>query len=419
MKKRVIELGKTLLIMVLIVTLLLLTFAAMPADMIRGNLVLSKVLQPFAPLLGLPQAELAYVEDAQPVSDAAQPLTISVSNSSGRYTARWDFAALDTAYESLGGMLGEALDTAQDLTAVRPGRLRTALVQPSVCFDFGFPLSARLLASWLDAETDQTMPDGALYILSLEQDQVVLYLSGSSTCRAVTQLDPDAFLTLLDQFSDDGSQFAFETDSHLSDLTLIPGRNPTVLAATSGNPCDNRYMETLATALGFNPYDDSSYTDSSGITWFSETNCSLQIGPDGRVLLTSASPERFLASGDSTDILVEEARGLVELAVGNVIGDGRIYLSGVTREEDTTVCTFDYVLDGIPVSCGEDSAATVTFSGRTLTEFRILAARFSLSGEAMKILPHVQAAAILPEEGKLSLAYDRPGVGELTAGWKS
>ena len=418
MKKQMIELGKSLLIVILIFTLLLLTFAAIPSDMLRGNPVLSGILQPFAPLLGLPQAELAYVEEVQPVSDAAQPLAISVSNSSGRYTARWDFTALDTAYETLGGMLGEALDTAQEFTAVRSGRVRTALVQPSVCFDFGFPLSAQLLASWLDAETDQTMPEGAMYILSLEEDQVALYLYGSGTYRADTQLDPAAFLTLLDQFAEDGSRFAFETNSHLSDLTLIPGKDPTVLTAASANPCDNRYMEALATALGFNPYDETRYTDSSGVTWFSETNCSLQIASDGSVLLTSTAPERFLASGDSTDILVEEARALVELAVGDVIGDGRIYLSGVTQKEDTTVCTFDYVLGGIPVSCGEETAAAVTFTGRTVTEFRILAARFTLTGEPMKLLPHLQVSAIIPEGGSLTLTYERTGAGELSAGWK-
>ena len=415
--KKLIELGKSLLIAVLICTLLLLTFAAMPVDMIRGNPTLSTVLQPFAPLLGLPQAELAYVEDARPVSDAAQPLSISVLNSAGRYTARWDFAALDSAYETLGGILGEALDTAESFAAVRPDRMEQVLSCPGVCFDYGFSLSARLLASWLDAAPVDSVPEGSMYVLALEEERVVLYLYGTGCYRAETQVDPQTFTALLDTFKEDGSHYAFETDSHLSRLTLIPGSDPVITAATSANPCDTRYIENLATELGFNPYDDSSYTDSSGSTWFSETNCSLQVSANGEILLTSTSGERFLAAGEGTESLVEEARALVELAVGDVIGDARIYLSGVTRSGDETVCTFDYVLNGIPVQCGE-AAASVTFRGRALTEFRMLAAQFAQSAEVMKILPHTQVAAILPKGGKLTLEYDRTTTGPLAAGWK-
>ena len=189
-------------------------------------------------------------------------------------------------------------------------------------------------------------------------------------------------------------------------------------AAVSSNPCDKSYVESLAAALGFNPYDDSSYTDSSGVTRFSETNCSLQISAAGELLLTAVGTQRFAAADDTTGALVEQARALTEQAVGSVAEDGRLYLSGVSRDGETTVCTFDYVLDGIRVSCGETPAASVTFTGSAMTECRILIAGFRLGNEPLALLPHTQAAAILPAGGSLSLEYNRPSTGAMTAGWK-
>ena len=249
MKKRVWETVKTLLIVLLFLSLLLLTIAAMPMDMIRGTPWLSTVLQPMAPLLGLPEAELAYVEDAQPVLDAAQPLQISVLNSAGRYTAQWDFASLDLAYETLGGLLGQALDTAGEFTEVNPARLPQILSNPSVSFDYGFPLSASLLASWLEAPAEVGDIAGETYILSIENELVRLYILGDQCLQTKTDISPDSLQSLLEQFRPDGSRYAFEAESHLTPLALIPGSVPEIRAADSGSLCDTRYIETLATAL--------------------------------------------------------------------------------------------------------------------------------------------------------------------------
>ena len=417
MKKRAWETMKSLLIVILFFTLLLLTILAMPKDMIRSTPWLSTVLQPLAPVLGLPEAELAYVEDAQPVMDAAQPLRISVRNSAGRYTAQWDFTALDSAFETLGGMLGQALDTAGEFAAVRVDRLTQALSRPSVCFDYGFPLAAQLPASWLGAETAQTDAAGQMYILAVEDGQVNVYLSGETCLRAETEVNPEALTALLEQFRPDGSRYAFEAGSHLTMLAMIPGSDPAIQAAVSASPCDSRYIETLATALGFNPYDENRYTDSAGVTYFSETSCSLQIATSGRILLTSNSTDLFQADGNTVEILVEEARSLVQLAVGSILEDARLYLSGVSQSGDTTTITFDYVLNGIPVSCDGTPAATITFSGRAMTSMDLLAAALTCTDEPLKILPPAQASAIIPAGSDLILKYDRSADGIITAGW--
>ncbi len=417
MKTKILEAGKSLLIIVLICTLLLLTVAAMPKEMIRGTPWLSNVLQPLAPFLGLQEAELTYVEDAQPVLNAAQPLRITVGNTAGRYSAQWDFASLDSAFDMLGGLLGQALDTAEELTEVPSSRLTAALSNPSVCFDYGFPISARLLGSWLDAASVTVDGSGEQYILAVEEGRVNLYLSGKDNFCAATSVDGAALLSVLESVKPDGSLYGFETDTRLQPLALLPGSKPRVETAETANPCDSRYLEALATALGFNPYDENRYTDSAGVTWFSETNCSLQIDLAGHVLLSSTSADRFQADNHSAESLVELARELVHLTVGNVLGEARIYLNGVTLTDTETTVTFDYVLRGIPVTCSSGPAASLTFSGQSLTEMSVQVMSFACTGEAVQLLPPTQAAAIIPMGGKLNLKYSCAGFGPMGVGW--
>lgn len=416
MKRRILEIGKDLIIVLLIACLMLLAAASLPAESIRSSPWLSSLLRPIAPLLGLPQSELVYVETALPVLDAAQPLLISVRNDAGRATAMWDFGELDSAFETFGGILGEALDTAGALTPVTQDQLQDALSGPSVFIRYGTALPADLLAVWLDASIDAASPEASIYALALEEDAVTLYLSGSRCYAAATAVQAATLSALLDQYRPDGSQFAFEAGSSVEALSLLPGPGTVVRAASASNPCDSRYTEQLATALGFNPYGDASYTDSVGNTSFTESNCALQVSASGHVLLTASAGDRFPVSGDGMDAYVESARQLVELATGETLGDARMYLSGLTQDGETVTCTFDYVLSGIPVATG-GHGATVTFSSGALLQLEVQVIRCSLSTLTQDLLPVAQAAAILPEGSRLLLQYGGSASGTLTAGW--
>lgn len=417
MKRRLFEIGKDILIVLLICSLLLLAVAALPADSIRNTPWLSSLLQPFAALLGLPQSELTYVETALPVLDAAQPLAISVQNSAGRYTAMWDFSALDAAFESLGGLLGQALDMAGSFSTVTQRQLLEALSGPSVYFYYGATLPADLLASWLDASMEGDTPGASACVLALEDGAVTLYLAGDGCYAAPTSVQADTLSGLLEQFRPDGSQFAFETDSKLDSLSLLPGGSPLVSAVTASNPCDSRYMEQLATDLGFNPYGDGSYTDALGNTCFAESNCSLQITPDGRLLLGSTAAGRFEAAGESLDALVEEARRLVDLASSGVLGEARIYLTGLEQDGETTVCTFEYMISGVSVSIRGGHGAEVTFQGRAVSQMQMQVKTYTRTTETLNLLPAHTAASILPTGSRLALQYSDTGSGSLTAGW--
>ena len=414
--KRLIEIGKDLLIVFLLCSLLLLAIAAVPTETIRANPRLSKYLQPLAPVLGLPEAELAYVETVLPVLDAAQPVAISVKSTAGRSTAMWDFDTLDAAFDTYGGLLGQAMDTAERFAAASENQVRKALSGTCVYFRYHRSLPASLLASWLGAELHADLPETQTCVLAAEGDVVALYFLGSPHFRAVTQVDPYDLITLVEKSRPDGSQMAFETDSQLSPTALLPGSTVSAPGVATSNPCDSRYMDQLATDLGFNPYSDTRFIDDDGTTHFSEANNALSISSNGEIVLTNADSSRFQASSGKRDALVELARQLVETTVGDVCGTARIYLSGVEQQEDTTVCTFEYLVSGITVDLGA-KAATVTFSGSSVREMRIRAVAFRLTGNALLPLPVTQAAAILPPDSNLLLQYRTDGGSALAVGW--
>ena len=240
---------------------------------------------------------------------------------------------------------------------------------------------------------------------------------GQPHFRALTQLDPAALETLLAQVRPDGSKFAFETDSPLEPLTLLPGSSVSVSGIAVSNPCDSRYIDQLATDLGFNPYDETRYLDDEGTTHFSETNAALQISATGEIQLTGAPGNRFCSSSSEDDALAEQARRLVETVMGDLVSDGRIYLSGFYRQNNSTVCTFDYWVSGIPVSTN-GNAARIVFTGQNFSSMELQTMTFRATGDLIYPLPVAQAAAILPEDSTLTLQY-RLSNGTLTAGWKN
>ena len=87
--------------------------------------------------------------------------------------------------------------------------------------------------------------------------------------------------------------------------------------------------------------------------------------------------------------------------------------------EEETVCTFDYVLDGVPVMQKNGAhAAVVYFTGGALTELELLLRSYTPGTQPISLMPAAQAAAIVPEGSWLRILYDDPGGGQLNAGWK-
>lgn len=423
--RRWLEIGKDLLIVILVLALLALTVLSLPDRMLASIPGIQAVLGPFAGFFGLSQTELDYTENTAPGLDAAQPLAVSVRNSAGRFSAQYDFAAIDSLYEALGSTLGQALETSSAMEETTLQKLYAAMSGTGVTFLYPAALPSDVLASWLGAQPQESGSAAFLYILSVQESgRVRLYLRGSACWVCDTAISADTLTQALDGYRPDGSFFALEDGTGVYDrldpCSLISVPSPQILEATSTDPCDTRFVTALASTLGFNPYGDASYTDDAGNSFFSESDASLRVLTSGQLLLrVDPGAERFTAASADPESVIEFTRALLEQILSTTDTDARLYLSEFTQTEDGTVCSFDYVLGGVPIlQNGEPHAASATFTDGTLTELTFLLRGYHAGTQALALIPAAQAAAIVPEGSTLRIYYDDSGSGSLTAGWR-
>ena len=419
MRKKVVELCKSLLIALLALSILALTVLALPTRTLTQTPWLAAILSPFAQVLGMERASAPLAQADETSAPAAQPVQLSIMTGGGRATLAYDFTALDEGYEALGGLLAQALDTADAPQQATRARLYEALGGESVAFVYPGALPADAVASWLGADAETFAGCNAwLYVLSARGETAQLYLLGEAALVADTQLASETITHAAGAYHPDGSQFLFETVSelyaHLDGAALIPAA-PALRAAELTNPCDSRFITALASRLGFNPYGDATYTDDAGNTFFSETNYTLQISADGRLRLRSQDRARLPASGGAAG-QIQAARELLGQLLSGVQSDARLYLTGYTPTDTGAVCTFDYVLSGARVLQASGAGASVTISSGRITAADAVLAGYTLTDGTLTLLPAAQAAVLLADDTRMELCYAVSG-GQLSAGW--
>ena len=207
--RRLLEIGKDLLIAVLVLVNVTLAIMCLPTKTLTQTKWLASVLRPFAGLFGLNEAELTYTAPATGSAfiGAAQPIAVTLSTETGRQTAQYEFAALDTLYGQYGGLLAQALESAEAPQACAESEFYKALRGPGAAFCFPGEISPAVLGAWLNVRA----PEGAAaqwYLLALDGETVRLYLLGDGCYRTQTALSAETLAAELSAAVPDGSFFA-------------------------------------------------------------------------------------------------------------------------------------------------------------------------------------------------------------------
>ena len=130
--RRLLEIGKDILIVFLVLVNVTLAIMCLPTKTLTQTKWLASALRPFAGLFGLNEAELTYTAPATGSAfiGAAQPIAVTLSTEAGRQSAQYDFAALDTLYGQYGGLLAQALESAETPQACTESAFYAALRGP-------------------------------------------------------------------------------------------------------------------------------------------------------------------------------------------------------------------------------------------------------------------------------------------------
>ena len=418
MKRRAREICKTVIILMLLLSVAMLSLTAVSYSGAELPFLtnLTSRLRGEAYQPPIKAQELA-------LTDAAVPSLISVRTEAGR-TSFWGMQGEQSGvYETLGGYLAEALDTAGEPASAPPAALQSAAMGDSLLFRFPGEIPLPALAAWMDASCDTEL-SASLFLLEAGESAVRLFLSGESGCFVMkTQAAAGPLLRALRSYPDDGTRLAAETGDavydRLNPLTLVDPSMVSIPAAHSANPCDETFLTAAAESLGFNPYGDASYRDAAGNLVFTEADCSLWANADGEVILKSQSQSgRFRAAGSDDGACIEYVRALLDSMSAGKLGDASLQFAGINREDGRATVKFTYYLAGLPVIQSGGAAAEAQFNGAALTELRFRVRAYTVSQtEKIALLPPAQTAAALEDGASLRLSYADRGEEKLNAGW--
>lgn len=416
-KRRLIELGKDVLIVALSCSALLL--------ITRTSL--------FGGMKWISSGEGAV--QAQSVQPQATPYLMAVRNERGLYGAVYDREATTQTFERLSPLLGEALTTAGESEAIGERRWRALLEQPGFYCNFQGEPSLGSLSNWLGSGGFPQDVRAAEVLLARDGKGVWLaWRQGEDFFAALTQVEWQGRLeSALEEFNPDGAAFAYALAENdpvydrldpyvlISPNTIRPAQGRVAWADLTG---DQAAREELLDALGFHSDGALAYMASDGWLAITEGTDRLRVSRSGDVTYYAREESRYpLAKGSNrAETAAEAAWQLLERVTAQRRGDAELILSGCTATEDGWEVTFSYRLDGIPVLVGTDGwGASFTIRDGQITDFTLRLRTYTLEEmETALPSPRLAAAALdsLPGAGgRLELCYSDNGAESLLAGW--
>lgn len=352
------------------------------------------------------------------------PVRVAAASSIGRFGSV-TFTTDDDNFESLRGLLEQALDSARDYTASGAPAFFQALDGPSVYYDFLAPLPLSVLGELVRSEGTEELSARRL-ILSAEEDGVVLYLwdGGSGYFRCHTAISPDTLETTISQYELGNAFFAYESTDpnaqYVDPYSLFLENEPALPELSVSVPLSD--TDRLLVALDFNPNTQFRYADASGAEVVREGGRTLRIHPDGTITYQSGGSQALTLTGEEASLLeaVTAANTLLHNLLDSSSGDAKLYLEGLERSDDGLELRFGYQVGGVPIRfAGSQSAAEITLSQGAISSMTIRIRQYTVAGTGSLLLPLRQALAIAAErEGaELFIGYADQGAGTTGAGW--
>lgn len=420
---RVIEVGKSLLIPLLVLSLLYLVGRTQFSDKVENSV---KSL-----LSGGPEESAGAALD-QTSSVKINPLRLAVYHDGLRYGVQYDQETVDADYSNLSILFAEALSSAAVPEEVSERVWQKALCRTGIYMDFYYPVPLNILAGWLGDDSGALSLTGVARQICLAADGdggvSLYYIDGESGTyyACATTLSQNVHLdTAVEDWSPNGAQFAFEVEGMeaLEPYTLLTATpEPAVYAVSNPLLDDASRVESLLSELSFHSLSFALSPVTGGQVV--EGNDSLRLTENGMVTFHTFgdSDFRFPVSGDSIEAALEYVQTLAEATVGTWCGQAKLCLAEINETAERTEFVFQYCLNGVPVKLPEGyAAARFVVSNGAIKDFSLYLRCYTDTGETSLVLPVVQAAAAMKSmkaDGKeLILLYEDLGAEQLSAGW--
>lgn len=339
--------------------------------------------------------------------------------------------------EKLGSFLRDALTemaTQNSFYSISQENWEESLVSyPWIYYDFLGEMPLYLFELALVGETNLpdtmvrrfliTMEGEETFALSFADDDGNYYkvnLSASAMGR---------FEEVLGTFSHTGGLFAFETSDYagLSNTVIFPEESQIVESASQGISLafSDALEEEMLTILGFNPKALVEYETSDGVG-IREGDDSLRISLDGSLHFSTSeeTPTRYVIGSTNLGDEILYCYSLFESLWTLQNSEGSIYLSDYFEGENGEITLqFSYLLAGTRVkNMPQDYAGQFVIKGGSIASFDMYIRAYDLGDTAAIVLPLTQAFAMTSSldlsNKELFFAYVDVGEGgDLTVQW--
>lgn len=420
--RRLIELGKDLLIVALTCLAVFLTWQTPLTTQLRD-------------LVGQPD------QVAQPVSQqpggAVTPYVLTARNSLGLYGAAYDKELVARAFEQLSPLLGEGLATAGTGERITRRQWQKLLEEPGIYCAFQGTPPLAVLSAWLGGEGSLEGQAQAL-LLAWDGSQVWLcWREDARYFRAGTQVAYEGHMdSALESFSPNGAAFASAMAQ--SDRAYISVDPDVLVSMTAPQPQeyaaaapdlvrDPEALEQLLGALGFQSGVGSAYEAAGGLA-INESGDRLRVSGAGTVLFHAGEEPRYRVAAAADRPTAEEAATaaweLLNRAAAPWKGETDFVLTGAEETAEGWIVTFHGRLRGIPLSVGTEGwYASFTVTDQMISDFTVQLRSYTARGWATLLTQERLAAGAMNSpsmQGKgrrLTLCYSDAGSAVLVAGW--
>ncbi|MEG1789112.1 MAG: hypothetical protein RR230_00505 [Oscillospiraceae bacterium] len=396
-KKEAIETGKTLLIILLLISALLLCAATGVFESIGGvgGAFVDKVV-------GGAQESGGYTAAAVPFYVVVTP------GKSAHCAVLYDDEATAAAYERFSPSLGEALGSSLRPKKVAQEEWEAALAGEGVYFDYINDQLMSVLAGWLGTSVsgEAGLHTARRICLSKSGDGVALYYyrvrADSGPYRCETKLNWTDISARVGEYLPNGARYNFELEESfpsVDDCAIIMPTQPRVPSVTALDSLQtSAQSSTLLAAFGMNDVLATSYREGDGALVWVEGDATLRLSAGGTVVYGGAGEHGQALSPAEA---VERVRALCASTIGKYCGEASIYLSSISHsnETDTYTMCFDYSVNGLPVMLPSGSAAEITVTGQAVTAATMRFRSYSSADIPEKPLPSLQAAAVVEAKG--------------------
>lgn len=419
-RRRLIELGKDLLILLLACSSVLLAARTPMFRQLRGWAIPAPPRQPV---------------EARPGVEALLPYALAVRNDMGLYGISYDPSQLSRAFDTLLPFLTEALSTAQQPQSATQRQWAAMLDLPGAYFLFQGSVPLDTLAVW-SAGAGGPQGQAQALVLCRDGSQVRLgWRDGDNYYQAAALASYEGRLdNALDSFAPNGAAFAGtlaasdEAYAALEPWVLIPLTTPQPREYTVAAPdlvSDASSLDALLRALGFQSTAGSAYRVGEELA-VTEGGGRVRVDAAGRVVYHAGEENRFpVACAGQTPTQEEAARAaweLLERAMAPWKAGESFLLTGIEKTSDGWSVAFSSRLEGIPVLTGQEGwCGEFTVTNRSISGFTLHLRSYTAT-DRFPLLPGQRLAAaalgaLSKGSGRLALCYQDQGNGVLTPGW--